>query len=378
MFTDPHLFLVKLGHRFRGVRKQLVRQYFNVAGKTLPPTEVSFCLTQRCNLRCPMCGQWGEHGWLKAARGVPELTLDELKRVIDDVAYHRPNISIWGGEPMLRPDLFEFIRYIKSKKMNCSIVTNGTLLLQYAEQVLDSGLDYLYLSLDGPEEIHDAIRGKGTFHKAVEGLRRVHALRQERKKAFPRTNLNTLIMGSTYRHLETMANLGIALGVNSHSFAHAWAIPGSMGTRHAKLFQQLFQCEAKSWEGFRKDEPDTMDLDELVKIILRLNALRDRIPGFHLGFLPHIVTEADIKRYYQDVTFTPHRSTCHSPWFRADIRPNGDVSFCLDYPDYLAGNVRDASFSTVWNGPKALAFRQQLNRFKKFPICTRCCQMYID
>ncbi|HUU57511.1 MAG TPA: radical SAM protein, partial [bacterium] len=85
-----------------------------LGGRALPPYALSFWLTRRCNLNCEMC-------WVERSRNVEgdayvrperELTLAELKSVVDDVARWRPRVGITGGEPFVRRDAVDFISYV--------------------------------------------------------------------------------------------------------------------------------------------------------------------------------------------------------------------------------------------------------------------------
>src|SRR3990172_2075982 len=93
-----------------------------------------------------------------------ELTIDELKSIIDEVKFYGPNITFFGGEPLLYKEWATLVRYIKEAGLRCNIITNGMLLEKHAEEVVGLGIDEIIFSLDGPREIHDTIRGaEGIF-----------------------------------------------------------------------------------------------------------------------------------------------------------------------------------------------------------------------
>ena len=84
-------------------------------------------------------------------------------------------------EPLLAPELFDFARQAKQAGMAFQVTTNGLLLPDRAEEVVDSGVDSLWVSLDGPPELHNRIRGHGeSYQRAVEGLRAVERLARQR------------------------------------------------------------------------------------------------------------------------------------------------------------------------------------------------------
>ena len=136
------------------------------------PQTVSFTITNSCNLRCKMCGQWSEEGYIKKKRGVLQQTLGltDWKRLVDEVAaHHIPSVIIRGGEPFMYPGIIELLEYINFKGLIASIDTNGTLLTTYASDLLRIGKIHITISVDGPEQIHNGVRGiPGCFKKIEE------------------------------------------------------------------------------------------------------------------------------------------------------------------------------------------------------------------
>lgn len=136
----------------------------------LPPlVNLSFEITARCNLRCIHC---------EVSAGQPrgkEVSLEKLKECIDYLAaINGWTVNIGGGEPLVRKGWDELLEYSLSKGLRASVETNGTLI---DEKVADIFEQYdpkrliVQISLDGPNsDIHDKIRGKGAFAKAMRGI----------------------------------------------------------------------------------------------------------------------------------------------------------------------------------------------------------------
>jgi len=124
---------------------------------------------RRCNLRCIHCySQSNDQVY------PDELTTEEGFALIDDLAqFGSPVLLFSGGEPLMRPDLFELIAHARSKGMRAVLSTNGTLITrEIAQKLKDFDLSYVGISLDGLEKIHDSFRGKkGAFKEAIAGLR---------------------------------------------------------------------------------------------------------------------------------------------------------------------------------------------------------------
>jgi len=126
--------------------------------------------TRRCNLRCVHCYSASAD---RAYAG--ELTTDEARRLIDDLAgFGAPVLLFSGGEPLLRPDVHELIAYAAERSLRAVVSTNGTLIdEETVERLRDSGAAYVGVSLDGLGEANDRFRGvAGAFDRALAGIRR--------------------------------------------------------------------------------------------------------------------------------------------------------------------------------------------------------------
>lgn len=153
-----------------------------------PPEHVYFSLTNRCNLKCRMCGiphcPGGEDG---------ELTTEECKRIINQIADLGINHLIFsGGEPLLRKDIFELIAHAVSRKIKMvDMISNGLLMNEKTAQRLAAiGLNHVTISIDGLEQVDDFIRGKGAFQKAVEAIDII----KKHAHGFPTVGINFTIM----------------------------------------------------------------------------------------------------------------------------------------------------------------------------------------
>jgi radical SAM protein with 4Fe4S-binding SPASM domain len=126
--------------------------------------------TLKCNLRCAHCGSSCE-----ATTPLKELTRDQVLAILDTIGEDFDGsqifVSITGGEPLLRPDLFDVVARMTSLGMGSCIVTNGTLLTpERVERLRDAGMRTVSISIDGPEETHEAVRGKGSLARALAGM----------------------------------------------------------------------------------------------------------------------------------------------------------------------------------------------------------------
>lgn len=136
------------------------------------PRLIAWEVTRRCNLHCRHCRASAENGPYPN-----ELTLDEAKTLIDDIAtIAKPVLILTGGEPLLRADLWEIVAYAQEKGLKPVLGTNATLVDDaVAAQIARSGMPRISVSLDFPTaDAHDAFRGDtGAFDAAIRGIRAV-------------------------------------------------------------------------------------------------------------------------------------------------------------------------------------------------------------
>ncbi|MCM8792738.1 MAG: radical SAM protein, partial [Candidatus Omnitrophica bacterium] len=168
-------------------------QYLNYikTGKNSPfPERLTLMLTRRCNLDCEFCDQ--------SYKFNQEMSLSDAIKIIDSAK--KLNIKmlvITGGEPFLHPDLFKIVRYAKENGISVCITTNGTLIKDKINDIIDSNLDFLTISLDGFEETHDILRGvKGAFNKVMEGIREL------RKNGYKNFSICFVVTNKNIKDLE--------------------------------------------------------------------------------------------------------------------------------------------------------------------------------
>ena len=152
------------------LEKKLKNRYIEInnsrIGVMSSPLKISMNLTKKCNLRCKQC--FTESGMLQNE----ELTTDEIFSLFDQMRqYGTFFICLGGGEPLTRLDLLDILEYGRKKQLAISVVSNGLLLSKdYIEKLNEKRLDTFWISLDGLEENHEKLRGKGTYSKALSAI----------------------------------------------------------------------------------------------------------------------------------------------------------------------------------------------------------------
>lgn len=133
-------------------------------------------LTERCNLRCSHCYQTG--------RSPDEMSLGEIEEAIEEISEtvdiwkktyridYSTSFNVTGGEPFLRNDLFDILSFIISRGFETYLLTNGILIdRKKAEGLFNLGVNGVQVSIEGPADVHDDIRGKGSFDASLRGVR---------------------------------------------------------------------------------------------------------------------------------------------------------------------------------------------------------------
>ncbi|MFQ6103592.1 MAG: radical SAM/SPASM domain-containing protein [Candidatus Glassbacteria bacterium] len=350
--------------------------YVRGEGRVYPET-VSILVGYRCNLACSMCGQWGERGSFREMEGnirAMELSARDVNSVVCQVADWRPAVTLFGGEPLLHREIVDMIQIVKRARLRCNIITNGTLLWKMAEDLVGSGIDEIIVSLDGPREVHDRIRGKpGTFGRVIRG---VGLLNEEKKKAGKRrpvVNINTTIWEGNAERLHELIPVARRLEVSSVTFHHPIFIGKSDMRRHKQLLQELYGVCPSDFQGFVRDAPPRIDVDLLINEKDMISSMKN---GVKVAFYPNY-TDDEIRRYYSDLHYKPdsYKSRCLSPWMVLYIFPNGDVRPCLSL-GVTFGNMHEDSIEAIIEGPAAKRFRKDLKERGMFPACSRCTELY--
>lgn len=337
------------------------------------PQFISFTLTNVCNQRCRMCGQWSENGYIanKTKNFGPNMTSNDWKRLVDEIAGHKIRfILIRGGEPFLFPGIIELLDYINSKGLFMSIDTNGTTLEKYAEDLVRLGNMHITFSVDGPEEIHDEVRGlQGSFQKTKQNIELLGRLDTGQKIS---KSICFTISKYSYHGLGQMPEVARSLGIKSINIVPYYYFSPDTGKRYEHELQQLSGCTAYAWKGFEQDDSG-IDFDIFRKQLAAYYADLGDIENF--PFLP--LTEIEYRYWFND-SYTPVGSPlCMNVENLIDIQSSGEANFCIDFPDYCIGNVTKSTIVEIWNSAEANRFREY-RRQRPLAVCYRCGAKYIS
>jgi MoaA/NifB/PqqE/SkfB family radical SAM enzyme len=266
-----------------------------------------------------------------------------------------------GGEPLMHSDLSALARLLRREGIRTTLLTAGLILDRHAAQVAED-LDDVIVSIDGPREIHDLIRGVPNAYRRLS--RGINALREHRA-AMPIHGRCT-VQKNNLRHLRATVRAAQELKLDSLSFLAADV--GSEAFNHSAPWRE----SALANVALNADEVEDLAREiealigecreEIESDFIRENPEKLRRLGMHfraqLGQVPAVAPR------------------CNAPWVSAVIESDGAVRPCFFHPPF--GNIQDGALVDVLNNDAAVQFRSQLD-ISKDTICQRCvCSLYLE
>src|SRR5712692_8387876 len=303
-----------------------------------------FFPTGRCNSRCISC-DWWKRG------GADDLSVDEIRDIAEELPSLGTRVVVFsGGEPLLRPEVFDAAAIFRARGMTLHLLTSGVLLERFAERVaqhfarvcvsLDAASSALYAQIRGVDALATVGRGVARLRGAAPGV--------------PLTGRATLHRAN-FRELPRLIDHAKALGLDGISFLPADV--SSLG----------FGRDAPPDATALALEPD--DIGEFERIIERTIAVYAR--DFESGFVAESPDKLRrLPRYYAALGGTePFPAvSCNAPWVSVVVEANGAVRPCFFHG--AIGNVREAPLEEIVT-KNLRAFRQSLDVGAN-PVCVRC------
>jgi AdoMet-dependent heme synthase len=307
---------------------------------------VSWNLTQRCNLHCAHC-------YMSAFAGADtsrELSTQECRRVIDEIAAANPNVFLilTGGEPLLRKDLYDLAACSADKGFTVVLGTNGVLLREaQAKQMRQSGIQGASISLDSTDpQKHDTFRHlPGAWLGAV---RATEALRAEGLDFSIHTSITTW----NSEEIPAMIDLARDLGARVLNFfflvrtGRGEGITDITPDQYEQMLTYLarvqglgtgeergFSARASAFD--RPEDPWTVPAGRSGELIIRA-----KCAPFFRRILYTLDAKSPLLQNYAHGSCPAGKAYCR-------IMPEGDVTPC-PYMPVTAGNLRERSFVDIW------------------------------
>ena len=310
---------------------------------------IQWHLTERCNLRCRHCYQTGQ------AEG-EDLSLTEVKEVISEISEamegwaenyrmdFSPSLNLTGGEPLLRDDLFPIIYETRARGFDIFLLTNGTLLdNKKAKALARAGVKGVQVSLDGPVEIHDSIRGGGSFARTMRGVKNL-------LEAGLIVTLNATVSNINASSIPEMVNLALETGVQRLGFSRL--VPSGRG---AGLMPEMLSAGR---------------VKELYEELLALT-----VEGLDIVTGDPVASQMSMKTADAGCTAS---GGCAAGISGFTILADGTMTPCRRLPLPL-GNVRTDSIRQIWASSKILEALRDRKRYtgrcgscRRWAVCRGC------
>ncbi|HYL80348.1 MAG TPA: radical SAM protein [Candidatus Acidoferrum sp.] len=311
--------------------------------------------TNRCDSLCQTCIRS-----FRTLEPPKDLTLAELRRIVDQVP-RLTRVLLHGiGEPLLNPDLFPMITYLKGRGVTVVFNSDAIGLTEKKRRgLIESRLDELRVSMDAATpETYRAIRGVATFDRVVENVTALRQLKKECAVALPKISLWFTVMKKNLEELPPFIRLAGTMGaeqVNVQRLVHygeglAVQEQSVHGTLSAKEETLLAEASRLSQEAG-----------------IVLSASGDTTPMESL-------TPEERERPW---------SGCQRPWSLSYITANGNVLPCCispwtakDYPGLILGNALAEPIGEIWNGARYQQFRTQFETRAAPDPCRGCGRLW--
>jgi len=304
-------------------------------------------LTLACNLRCGHCGS-------RAGRPRPdELDTEESLDLVRSLSRLGCQVvTLSGGEPTLRRDWYTIASEIRQRGMIPNMVTNGVgVTAEVAARMKRAGLANVAVSLDGPRQIHDELRGPGSFERSARGLRLL-------REAGLHTTVMTTINAANLTRLEELHDVAVELG------AARWRSQlgkpmGAMDDRHDLVIapRDLLELMPKLYALHRRGQLEVSIGDSLGFF------------GPYDSALRAVSWDGKSQRW----------GGCQAGLQAVGIEADGGVKGCLsmqafaggDDP-FLEGNVRTRALESIWLDPDSFSYNRSFCADSLEGFCRRC------
>jgi MoaA/NifB/PqqE/SkfB family radical SAM enzyme len=309
---------------------------------------VVFFPTSRCNSRCVSCDWW-------KCSGAGDLTLKEIEGVADALPALGTRLVLFsGGEPLLRPEVFEAAAMFRENEITLHLHTSGVLLERTAADVARV-FSRVIVSLDASTEVlYQAVRGVAALTAIERGVARLQRLAPN----VPITARATLHRWN-FRELPRLIDHAKAMALDGISFLSADVFSSAFGREFPAPIETL-----------ALDADETAEFAELVE-----ETISSHLDDFTSGFVAESPEKLRrLPQYYSALRGGARfpSVSCNAPYMSAVIEADGSVKPCFFHQ--TVGSVRHEPLSAIVkrNLP---AFRESL-AIDSNPVCTRCvCSM---
>ncbi len=310
------------------------------------PIHGTLMVTYRCNYNCVMCDMPGKCTE-RIRNGIQEIDTERFSAIIGEFArLGVPGLGFTGGEPMLRPDIYDLLACTRKHGMITHLNTNGYFIGDdEARRLVNIGVDSVNISLDGARPAtHDRIRNfSGAFERAVTAVERLHRLRRQQGSLLRIKNV-AVLDETNIDEAQDLIALSRELGADCIEF-----IP-----------RQSLSAEDRN-AAATNNEPFLAKVDQLVDYLLAA-----RQEGSLLENSP-----AHLRLFPSSFAGLPSPVRCRAGYNSLAVDCYGDVFPCFPWISWgkPAGNIREGSLVDLWKSPEYQRHRE---------IVSKCRDCYLN
>jgi radical SAM protein with 4Fe4S-binding SPASM domain len=330
-----------------------------------------------------MCYQWGVTGTYFEKKELSSIDYNSISKIVEHFKPNKPFYGLFGGEPLLYKSIWETIDIMKCAGSVVYMDTNGTLIGSNARKIVDSGIDRLWISLDGPEEINDIQRGKNVYLKVVNGIDRLFEEKTISNVKCPEIGVSYLVTPLNYLYVEELFCNKLDLSKLDYvSIEFQNFMTKNELLDYQKLMLNNFNIQSLfTSKGIVREVSDfsNMDFKALSDQISRVKTKCEE-KGIVLLTSPVNTEKENIEHYFKGEwsKFRNRKCSCQLPWLYAEITASGNVSTCHTFYDYTLGNIYEDELDQIFINKNAVAIRKQLKQDKLLPICVACSRYHAN
>jgi radical SAM protein with 4Fe4S-binding SPASM domain len=280
-----------------------------------------------CDLKCIFCPT----GQRKATRPKSILSYEGFKNTINKLGPYLLYIDFFNwGEPLLNKDIYKMILYAKRHNINCSVSTNFNCFeSKNAEDMIWSGLDYLFISIDGTnQKSYEKYQVGGDFKKVIENIKALVKSKKELNSSTPYIQWQFVV----FKH-------------NEKEIPDAIKIAGELGIDNVKFIPAYIYDIQKNFDAWIPD-------DEKYSYYKKTST-------------------SDTNK----IEFSPEFKGCDFPWTTIVLDAGGNVFPCCGDIDieHSFGNINSTAFNKIWNGKIYRTAREFISSGKIRKDTEICC-----
>jgi radical SAM protein with 4Fe4S-binding SPASM domain len=310
---------------------------------------------------------WGKRGVgdLDGAPGPSkELDWGVIERLFGEAGKGRPSFILSGGEPLLHSRFGDLAALLRRHRCFAYVCTNGTLIDRHLPAIRDNPYLIFYLSVDGPRDINDRLRGSGVYDRTIDGLRSLKTLRRK-----PYVGIQFTLQPENVASLHRTCREMVALGADWILINLQWFLTPQQAARYAEVLKKEYDVVPRSHTGFLSAYD--IDRNEFIRQCEKIRAER-----WPLQISSYLKSPEDIGVYLDSPEVNQYNRFCYKEWMRMDVLPDGRVTPCIQYPDITFGSLKEHSVRDIWNCDAFERFRKRIGE-EPLPVCGRCYCLYL-